>query len=445
VLNESGEPLNAAARRYLEPRFGYDFGKVRVHADARAAESARAVHAQAFTVGRHMVFGAGQYQPGNRAGNSILAHEATHAVQQGFQDFDPTRKIEIGAAGDASEHEADRNESNAGGETLRASSTTGALRIARKGCLTGNLCTPPIPGSDDSVAKESSDMSKKEAELKAAGQSTWDFSIYFRRFAEQANKDLINIPTAWLVSKTAPWKAFASACPPDLDARDDFYEPDATGQRNKKNEADHCIFASAEREAEAKTFLEDPKAMTIGGKSRREWEFESRLIIHHESAHIPVRREVTEKLERGAYKSDEHAKMEARPLNEAAGVLAELPLIFDREYHHFSGIDNEYFARKAVRAKIQGPDPPGSGYTLAGLMQRSCCMVPCPDVKTRMETLVTRHASRWNDEQKSIILPEISATLFCAGAIQLADPATLVPAAKIIPARTYNPAIGPPP
>jgi hypothetical protein len=445
VLSGPGEPLSAAARKFLEPRFGYDFSKVRVHANARAAESARAVQAQAYTVGRHMVFGTGQYKPGDRSGNSTLAHEATHAVQQGFKDFDPSRPLEVGAPHDASEREADRNESAAGGTQLHANEAMGTWLIARKACLKGDLCKPPIKGANDSVAKESSDKSKKEAELKAAGQTTWEFSIYFRRFAEQANKDLIDIPTAWLVSKTSPWKAFAASCPADLDARDDIYQPAATGQRNAKGKADHCIFASAAREAEAKTFLEDPSAMTIGGMSRQDWEFESRLIINHEASHVPVRREVTEKLNRNAYPTEQHAEMEAGPLNEAAGVLGELPLIFDREYYHPSGIENERFARRAVRAKIQGPDPPGSSYTIAGLMQRACCMVPCQDAKARLETLVSRHARRWTVEQKSVIVPEISATDFCAGEVQLADPATLDPPPRIVPRRNYNPALGPGP
>ena len=58
VLQSAGQPLDAATRSYLEPRFGHDFGKVRVHADSRAAESARTVNAEAYTVGQHVVFGA---------------------------------------------------------------------------------------------------------------------------------------------------------------------------------------------------------------------------------------------------------------------------------------------------------------------------------------------------------------------------------------------------
>ena len=82
VLAAPGEPLNAATREFFSSRFGHDFANVRVHADAGAAESARSVHALAYTVGNDVVFGTGQYAPGSRAGQQLLAHELAHVVQQ---------------------------------------------------------------------------------------------------------------------------------------------------------------------------------------------------------------------------------------------------------------------------------------------------------------------------------------------------------------------------
>jgi hypothetical protein len=65
----------------MEPRFDHDFGKVRVHHDAKAADSAQAVAAQAYTVGHHIVFGAGKYARDSTA-RKLIAHELTHVVQQ---------------------------------------------------------------------------------------------------------------------------------------------------------------------------------------------------------------------------------------------------------------------------------------------------------------------------------------------------------------------------
>lgn len=82
VLRSPGQPLDAATRAFTEPRFGHDFSRVRVHTDARATESARAVNALAYTVGQNVVFGARQYIPETSEGKRLLAHELTHVVQQ---------------------------------------------------------------------------------------------------------------------------------------------------------------------------------------------------------------------------------------------------------------------------------------------------------------------------------------------------------------------------
>jgi hypothetical protein len=108
VLRGAGRPLDAQARAALEPRFGRDFSAVRVHTDAHAGESARAVGALAYTVGRQIVFGAGQYRPGSRAGQRLLAHELTHTIQQSAFGTAVSPKLAVGASRGAAEAEADR-------------------------------------------------------------------------------------------------------------------------------------------------------------------------------------------------------------------------------------------------------------------------------------------------------------------------------------------------
>jgi len=133
VLRSPGQPLDSAARAFFEPRFGHDFSnanvanatrwippqlkigdpqnqheqeaasvgeqvirrsppdrsvgeydlsQIRVHTDLRAAESARALNARAYTVGKDIVFGEGQYEPHKGSGAKVMAHELAHAVQQ---------------------------------------------------------------------------------------------------------------------------------------------------------------------------------------------------------------------------------------------------------------------------------------------------------------------------------------------------------------------------
>lgn len=82
TLASPGQPMDGVTRREMESRLGHDFAAVRVHADAAAGESALAVGASAYTVGRHVAFAPGSYQPTTARGRQLLAHELTHVVQQ---------------------------------------------------------------------------------------------------------------------------------------------------------------------------------------------------------------------------------------------------------------------------------------------------------------------------------------------------------------------------
>ena len=81
-MKGGGQPLPKSTRAFFEPRFGYDFSNVRVHADAQALEAAQSINARAFTIGQNVVFGSGHYAPETTAGKRLLAHELTHVMQQ---------------------------------------------------------------------------------------------------------------------------------------------------------------------------------------------------------------------------------------------------------------------------------------------------------------------------------------------------------------------------
>jgi len=101
ALRSPAQPLNPASRAFFEPRFGTDFSDVRIHSGEAAARSARDVGARAYTVGRNVVFGEGQYQPHADGGRRLLAHELVHTVQQGAvrSSTAMSRKAIIGASG----------------------------------------------------------------------------------------------------------------------------------------------------------------------------------------------------------------------------------------------------------------------------------------------------------------------------------------------------------
>jgi hypothetical protein len=82
AISEAGAPLPSTTRAAMEDQFGVGFGAVRIHDSESANRSARTIGAQAYTVGRDIVFSRNRYQPDTAEGAQLLAHELTHVVQQ---------------------------------------------------------------------------------------------------------------------------------------------------------------------------------------------------------------------------------------------------------------------------------------------------------------------------------------------------------------------------
>lgn len=81
TLHEGGSPLDLSTRDFMESRFGFDFGKVRIHTDQRAATSAEQLNAHAYTIGSDIAFAQEKYAPNTSEGRKLLAHELAHVVQ----------------------------------------------------------------------------------------------------------------------------------------------------------------------------------------------------------------------------------------------------------------------------------------------------------------------------------------------------------------------------
>jgi hypothetical protein len=146
VLHSLGAPLDPESLAFLEPHFGYDFSRVRIHADARAGEAANAVQAQAFTLGRDIVFGSGRFAPSTTEGRKLLAHELTHVVQQGAAPA---------VEAHAPEAPGDRGR---GANELRTSCVSEPGRLQRqaaggKDSLKAEACPPMQPGEKEESAK----------------------------------------------------------------------------------------------------------------------------------------------------------------------------------------------------------------------------------------------------------------------------------------------------
>ncbi|WP_286743186.1 DUF4157 domain-containing protein, partial [Aquabacterium sp. UBA2148] len=94
-----GQPLSAPLRRFMEPRFGADFSRVRIHTDGQAQQLSRRLSAKAFTTGRDIYFNAGQYAPDTAEGRELIAHELAHTIQQGESPRAAVQRSELSPAG----------------------------------------------------------------------------------------------------------------------------------------------------------------------------------------------------------------------------------------------------------------------------------------------------------------------------------------------------------
>ena len=139
VLRSPGQSLDRETRAFMEPRFGHDFSRVRVHTDSKASESERAVNALAYTVGHDVVFGQGQFAPATISGKHLIAHELTHVAQKGNNEHSP-EMLRIGRANSQLEADADRHSASLGAGFIGAP----MIETGQKGSLLQRAGAAPI-------------------------------------------------------------------------------------------------------------------------------------------------------------------------------------------------------------------------------------------------------------------------------------------------------------
>jgi len=136
TLSKPGQPLDHETRGYMESRFGADFNGIRIHHDSSAAQSARDVDAHAYTLGQHIVFNQGQYQPQSESGRHLIAHELAHTLQQqGLQRAGISSLQDQGPEYQRLEREADQvADTVMRGQAVSTSMLSrSGLRLSRKG------------------------------------------------------------------------------------------------------------------------------------------------------------------------------------------------------------------------------------------------------------------------------------------------------------------------
>jgi outer membrane protein OmpA-like peptidoglycan-associated protein len=150
VLRSPGQPLDSRTRASMEPSFGHDFSQVRVHTDAKAAESADAIRAQAYTVGRDIVFGSAKFSSHSDASTHLLAHELTHVLQQAAGGVGADSETQANAAADrvAKGKTVDRAGLGAAPVSLQRSPKDDAPGKTGAAGSAGNSAEPPVDEFD---------------------------------------------------------------------------------------------------------------------------------------------------------------------------------------------------------------------------------------------------------------------------------------------------------
>ncbi|MET0648114.1 MAG: DUF4157 domain-containing protein [Pyrinomonadaceae bacterium] len=138
VLGSPGQPMDSATRAFFEPRFGHDFGRVRVHTDAAASRSAQTLGARAYTVGRHIVFGE-TFEPHTPSGKSLLAHELVHVIQQGAQESSLGGSSGVGAQGVGASLTSPQVQRQVGDQETAGTGGEGGTQLNANGCYTCDI------------------------------------------------------------------------------------------------------------------------------------------------------------------------------------------------------------------------------------------------------------------------------------------------------------------
>jgi hypothetical protein len=190
IPSGSGDPLDERTRNFMESRFGADFSNVRVHNDNRAADSADALSANAYTVGRDIYFARGRYSPQTRESQHLLAHELTHTIQQtgvlapSQSAMRASGGVIVGRVDDPLEKEADRaaevvvNGASDGPLSHQATPRVVTLTVQRQEAPADQLCNHPkkFPLQEKPRHGREKEDDEKEKTVNGTSKAAGDFS-----------------------------------------------------------------------------------------------------------------------------------------------------------------------------------------------------------------------------------------------------------------------------
>lgn len=402
VLSLSGEPLSASARVALEPRFGRDFSNVRVHTGTRAARAAEAVSARAFTVGRNLVFGSGQYAPHTNTGLSLLAHELTHVLQQQASTARPPDDLRLDDQADASEREARQAAASARVGLARSSEIAVAAEpdgptVLQRACLPAAACAGPVAGSAEEFdvreeAAEASARARRTAmpRARALASGHEGHARQLELFFESAMPGLLaNVHGIFIDMDMSPGTgAMSEKC--------SLAVPPITGATKP------CVFVPGNLNQEAYAFR-STAAPTIGGKAREDWRIATLQTVRHEIQHalFGASKEGTAPPP-GVSAACPRSLVDGE-LTEMNAVMSEFPLAFRAI---LTGAPAGHHARARLRdwftEAIRNPSE-----SIGGALKKLRCECDCPDVDRYVIDTFNFVASGWTSAERAAFNTEL--------------------------------------
>ena len=214
----AGSSIGGNVKSQMESAFGMDFSHVRVHTDTMAMALSSDLHARAFTVGEHVAFGSGEYQPGTPVGDALIAHELAHVVQQRGADAltAPQQKGENGY--DALEEDADMSAVGAV-VSLWSGAKVGLANIAQNAVprlqsgLKLQRCSPSSPTELTEEQKQKlfveatkkqfpTDLDKQIKDIDIDLRTSESRALQLRMKAVEMKLLPPNVPDAWYTAQT---------------------------------------------------------------------------------------------------------------------------------------------------------------------------------------------------------------------------------------------------
>lgn len=411
VLRSPGQPLDTATRSFFEPRFGYDLSGVRVHTDAKAADSANAVNALAYTVGKDVVFGTREYAPSTVGGRNLLAHELTHVVQQNSNGRPWIAAYTLGDTSSPLEREAEKAVHSISSDQVPTVALSGAPQIARlANCTPVATCSGgPITGSAEEAdvtgtAQEVDPRARRRRMTPARAVATGHGgrALQLEKFLEaQAPGKLANLQGIFVDQDISP--SFDATTSPCSDWINQSLPAGSPIPPKMAGAAKECTFVHDFFNQQALAF-NTTKDATIGGKPRERWRAETLEILIHETEH-PRFEAATSALANpvGVTSATCQRATVLRELSELAANLSEFPTVFQAasaETKPHGPLHQSMDRWFAVTIR-------DGGENIKSGQQQMGCSCTCPEVDAFTKEVFNFESALWTTPEKDAIHREL--------------------------------------